>query len=106
MYGQEVTHYLPFDLTFMGLGADGHTASLFPSDPHHDRRDVMAFAYRPDRQGPWRTTLSLGALDRSSVMVFLVAGEEKADALRTLIEAGDIPAAKVNPDGAFIVLST
>ncbi|MBW3588811.1 MAG: 6-phosphogluconolactonase [Actinobacteria bacterium] len=105
MYGQEVTDYLPFDFTFMGLGEDGHTASLFPSDPHHDRRDVMAFAYRPDLQGPWRTTLSVAALDRSSVMVFLVAGQEKADALRVLMEGGDIPAAKVHPEGNLLILS-
>lgn len=105
MYGQEVADYLPFDLTFMGLGEDGHTASLFPSDHHHDRRDVMAFAYRPDRQGPWRTTLSLSALDRSSVMVFLVAGQEKADALRILMDGGDIPAAKVHPVGDLLILA-
>jgi len=105
MYGKEVTGHLPFDLTFMGLGEDGHTASLFPSDQQHGRRDVMAFAYRPDRQGPWRTTLSLAALDRSSVMVFLVAGQEKADALRILMEGGDIPAAKVQPEGNLLILS-
>ena len=104
-YAQEVVEYFPFDLTLLGLGEDGHTASLFAADPRHDRIDVMAFECRPDPQGPWRTTLSLAALNRSSLAVFLVTGKQKEDALANLVEGDAIPAAKVDPEGDLLILA-
>lgn len=98
-YALEVGRVLPFDLTFLGLGEDGHTASLFPEDPAHDRTDVLAFA------PPGRVTLSLAALNQSLHVIFLVTGEGKASAVAALIRREPIPASKVRPIGRLSILA-
>ena len=68
------------DLVLLGMGADGHTASLFPSDPALDEKERRALAVsRPDFE---RVTLTLPVLNGSDVVVFLVVGGEKAAAVR------------------------
>lgn len=83
------------DLVHLGLGADGHTASLVPGDPVLDVSDgdvAATGAY----EGRRRLTLTYPALDRAREVLWLVTGDEKRDALRRLL-AGDtsIPAARV-----------
>jgi len=84
-----------FDLVHLGLGTDGHTASLVPGDPVLDvvDRDV---AVTGPYEGRRRMTLTYPALARSRLVVWLVTGEEKREAVRSLL-AGDrsIPAARV-----------
>ncbi|MFQ5879336.1 MAG: 6-phosphogluconolactonase, partial [Dehalococcoidia bacterium] len=82
-----------FDLAFLGLGADGHTASLFPGDQALDetQRLVVEVA-RPDHP---RLTLTLPALSAAKVAIFLVSGAEKREALRRLLAGEDLPAARV-----------
>jgi 6-phosphogluconolactonase len=83
-----------FDLVFLGLGADGHTASLFPGHPAlEERRRLVVRVERPDHP---RLTLTLPVLSAARVAVFLVSGDGKREALRWLLE-GDpaIPAARV-----------
>ena len=84
-----------FDLLHLGLGTDGHTASLVPGDPVLDvgDRDV---AVTGSYEGRRRMTLTYPSLARSRLVVWLVTGEEKRDAVRSLID-GDrsIPAARV-----------
>ena len=84
-----------FDLVHLGLGPDGHTASLVPGDPVLDvsDRDV---APTGEYQGRRRMTLTYPPLDRARRVLWLVTGADKADPLRRL-RAGDrsIPAGRV-----------
>ncbi|HEX7256109.1 MAG TPA: 6-phosphogluconolactonase [Gaiellaceae bacterium] len=68
-----------FDLVLLGIGPDGHTASLFPNDPALDelRRRAVA-VHRPDVD---RVTVTIPPLNASDTVVFLAVGAEKADAV-------------------------
>jgi 6-phosphogluconolactonase len=68
------------DLVLLGIGADGHTASLFPNDPALEEQERKAVAVqRPDFP---RVTLTLPVLRATPNVVFLVTGEDKAEAVR------------------------
>jgi 6-phosphogluconolactonase len=84
------------DLVHLGLGADGHTASLFPGDPVLEVADADVAPTDRPHAGFFRLTLTLPALSRARCAVFVVSGAEKAPALARLL-AGDraIPAARV-----------
>jgi 6-phosphogluconolactonase len=92
-----------FDLVHLGLGPDGHTASLVPGDPVLDvgDRDV---AVTDIYQGRRRMTLTYPVLERTPNVLWLVTGEDKADMVRRL-QAGDasIPAGRVSRDNALII---
>jgi 6-phosphogluconolactonase len=91
-----------FDLVLLGLGADGHTASLFP-----EAREALqeaarwVVAPRVAQAGGRRMTLTLPVLNAAVNVVFLVAGSEKAAALRRVLDGGGepLPAQLVRPVG-------
>jgi 6-phosphogluconolactonase len=88
-----------FDVTLLGLGLDGHTASLLPGEPvlEERKRWVAAVSHgRPEI----RITMTYPAIESSRCVVFLVTGKEKAAIFRAIRAGGShVPAARVRPVG-------
>ena len=79
-----------FDVLMLGIGPDGHVASLFPGLPAlHDGRPVAAVRDAP-KPPPTRLTLTLSTLARAREVWFIASGEEKAEAVERSMYAGDI----------------
>jgi 6-phosphogluconolactonase len=92
------------DLMHLGLGVDGHTASLVPGDPSLDVTDAEVALAGP-YQGHRRMTLTFPAIDRARRVLWVVTGAGKAAMLKRL-QAGDrtIPAGRVRQDRARIIM--
>lgn len=91
------------DLVHLGLGADGHTASLVPDDPALEVADQNV-ATTGEYRGRRRMTLTYPAIDRARMVLWLVTGEDKAEALERL-RSGDrsIPAARIEAPRSLIL---
>jgi 6-phosphogluconolactonase len=92
------------DLVHLGLGPDGHTASLVPGDPVLEVADAWVALTAGLYQGSRRMTLTYPVLDQARSVLWLVTGAEKVDALRRLDRRDrTIPAGRVRQDGAIVV---
>lgn len=88
-----------FDLTLLGLGPDGHTASLFPSMAALDERQRWVVATL-DAEGDARLTLTYPTLESSRYVAFLAEGESKHAIVDRLLRGeSDFPAARIRPTG-------
>lgn len=74
------------DLVFLGMGADGHTASLFPGTTALCADGGVTAANYVDKLQSWRITLTADAINRARNVIFLVAGADKAPALKEVID--------------------
>jgi 6-phosphogluconolactonase len=90
------------DVILLGLGADGHTASLFPGSAALDVHSAWATRGQAPSQPINRITLTLPVLNAAAQVAFLVTGPNKGEALRGVID-GTVPAARVRPkDGELV----
>ncbi len=86
------------DLVHLGMGADGHTASLFPGSAALDADPGQLVTFSEDPNGANnhpRMTLTYSAIARARLVIFTVAGEAKRPAMEALVAGDDIPAARV-----------
>ena len=89
------------DLVHLGLGADGHTASLFPGSSALEADPGRLVMLNEDATGGnphQRMTLTLSGIARARQVIFTVCGADKHDALQKVLRGEDIPAARVRAD--------
>jgi len=85
-----------FDLIWLGMGADGHTASLFPGTGALDERERLVVANWVPSLDAWRMTLTYPVLNAAREAMFVVNGADKADAVARIRSGShDLPAARV-----------
>lgn len=90
-----------FDLILLGMGEDGHTASLFPFTEALHETEKIAVANYVEKLNDWRFTLTFPTINNARNIIFLVAGEEKAETLRDVLEGEfepeRLPAQNIKP---------
>lgn len=90
-----------FDLVLLGLGENGHTASLFPGTSVLDEQQHWVASVYVTEEGVHRLTLTAAAINQAALVVFLVSGASKAPILRNVLkeaqEPGNIPARLIKP---------
>jgi len=90
-----------FDFVFLGLGADGHTASLFPGSRALDEKNAPVAANWVPKLREWRLTATYPLLNAARRVVFLAAGPEKREPATAILKrrpgSRDLPAARVRP---------
>jgi len=88
-----------FDLVLLGLGPDGHTASLFPDSPALRESKKLVAANRVDKLKSDRITFTYPLLNRAEHVMFLASGPDKADIVRSVLSGdGDYPSQHVRPN--------
>jgi 6-phosphogluconolactonase len=105
IYAQDIFEFFGgppgFDLVLLGLGEDGHTASLFPHSPALAETKHFAVANWVEKLEQFRLTLTFPAINSASNVIFLAAGPAKSEAAAAILnEEGDVsslPALGVNP---------
>lgn len=91
LYREEIKLIETFDIAFLGMGEDGHTASLFPNhDALADQRSVIPVFNSP-KPPPERVSLSIDTLRKTKTKIVLVSGKEKAAVINTIKQNNPLP---------------
>jgi len=90
------------DLILLGMGPDGHTASLFPGSDALEEKDTDVVATYVESLHSWRVTLTLSALNAATNILFLVSGAGKAPVLARVFSGEVLPAGIVRPDAGTL----
>ncbi len=95
-YRPIVASALPFDMVLLGMGEDGHTASLFPGHVHV-KEELTHAVYNSPKPPPERVSISAEALSCTHELIFLITGANKQDAVRSWRSDEDLPVATIVP---------
>ena len=94
------------DMSHLGIGPDGHFASLVPGDPVLEVRDKRVAVTSGEYQGVRRMTLTYPELEKVRSLLWVVTGEEKVDALKKLIDQNpSTPSGALRPGGDSVILA-
>lgn len=96
-----------FDLILLGIGEDGHTASLFPGTRALEETGKLAVAVRLDESRHDRVTLTFPILNRADRVIFIAAGRRKAEIVRRIIceKTPALPASRVQPISGDLIFA-
>ncbi|MGD2126036.1 MAG: 6-phosphogluconolactonase, partial [Desulfobacteraceae bacterium] len=88
-----------FDLIFLGIGKDGHTASLFPGHGALNEQERLVVTVKGGDPDVNRLTMTFPVLNRARQLVFLVSGKEKAEVVKAVLHSREtgLPAERIQP---------
>jgi 6-phosphogluconolactonase len=94
-----------FDFILLGMGPDGHTASLFPGTAALEEKDRFVAANWVEKLNTFRITLTYPVLNSAASVMFLVSGDEKAEMVRRALKepAANLPCQRVRPERGELV---
>ncbi|MCU0238197.1 MAG: 6-phosphogluconolactonase [Pyrinomonadaceae bacterium] len=95
-----------FDLILLGIGTDGHTASLFPHTKALHETEKIAVENWVEQLNTWRFTLTFSTINNAKNVIFLVKGEDKSETLKKVLEGEflpeELPSQSVKPKGNLL----
>lgn len=95
-----------FDCVLLGMGEDGHTASLFPGHEHLEEQDLLVQTeYHSPKPPAERVTLSSACLSHSQCVIKLITGSSKQQAMRLWLDGENLPIKEITGDKTFVLIS-
>ncbi len=102
-YSQRISSALPFDLVLLGMGEDGHTASLFPGH-HHPTGSAVVAVHDAPKPPPERVSLNASTLGNCRHLLCLITGTGKQQAIAAWRKGDTLPISQIHPMGSAEVL--
>jgi 6-phosphogluconolactonase len=102
-YSGVIEGAVPFDMVLLGMGEDGHTASLFPGH-QYDRDEAVHAVHNAPKPPPDRVSLSAATLSNTRALLILVTGAGKREAVSRWRRGEDLPIARVTPPGTVVLI--